>query len=495
MKNRIRAELSAAASQVGKAGVVFWNITRLLLISGLFLPGSAMEKAFISGALLMCCAVSLCRIAFGNKGFFGSLSYSLQTVLCVTAFFSAVLGKIAGLGDAFTEYDIFLHLLAGAAGVSIGYYVCTALSKPETGREYAFASFFSLAFSATVACVREIIEFLTDFQLGTNLMKMDVADDSHWFYRLFGKGMTELIPNQQRILDTDEDMLLAVLSAFVAAGVLYIYLRIKNKSLFKKERTKNKTGLINSIGRKITEEKQKINTDCNICDVLFWWVVRMEMLYAAFNMVTAEAILLSVNMLGTFSVSALHMLTPSGSVLNKLSYRVQTVITAIVFLGSYCGNYIFVYGIYSRYDLFLHFISGGMSVMAGYYLAKTFFTVSDKKQATLTCLFALCFSGMVIPCHEIVEFIGDFIWGTTNQGFNWGPSDNSFFFRIFGTGAGNTQLYYVFDTMYDMLLASSMAIGSSAALYLYLRVKLFRQAEKSKNEQTAQIKKEKLFLS
>ena len=101
----------------------------------------------------------------------------------------------------------------------------------------SFASFFSLAFSATVACVREIIEFLTDFQLGTNLMKMDVADDSHWFYRLFGKGMTELIPNQQRILDTDEDMLLAVLSAFVAAGVLYIYLRIKNKSLFINRKT------------------------------------------------------------------------------------------------------------------------------------------------------------------------------------------------------------------------------------------------------------------
>ena len=73
-----------------------------------------------------------------------------------------------------------------------------------------------------------------------------------------------------------------------------------------------------------------------------------------------------------------------------------------------------------------------------------------------------------MPAWEVSEFIGDFIWGTSNQGFYWGPTEESFFFKVFGHGVGNTQLYYLFDTVYDVLLAMVTTVITFVALYIWL---------------------------
>ena len=73
-----------------------------------------------------------------------------------------------------------------------------------------------------------------------------------------------------------------------------------------------------------------------------------------------------------------------------------------------------------------------------------------------------------MPFWEVFEFFGDFLFGSANQGFYWGPSEDSFFFKVFGHGAGNTMLYYLFDTVYDVLLAFVTTVLSVVWLYIIL---------------------------
>ena len=73
-----------------------------------------------------------------------------------------------------------------------------------------------------------------------------------------------------------------------------------------------------------------------------------------------------------------------------------------------------------------------------------------------------------MPFWEVFEFFGDFLFGSANQGFYWGPTDDSFFFKVFGHGTGNTQLYYLFDTVYDELLAFSTTVVATVWLYISL---------------------------
>lgn len=454
---------------------IFCWLVRIMLVAGVLFCESNARRLFIAAAVVFSFAVNILKLIFGRKGFFMSLSGRAETLLCAAAFFGTVIGKCFGVLDRFPEYDIFLHLLAGVICVALGYYIVSALNKPSSRGEIFFTVFACFTFSCMISGIREILEFLADFELGTNFVHAETLGDDHWFYRLFGRGMTDQIrwggvEAQQRLYDTDEDMLLSVLSSLVSVLVLYAYLRVKNKELYtscKKEGRKRRR-LIDAVYDKILAEKEKMVRDCNTGDFILWWSVRTLMIYAAFNMVKAEAILLSVNLLGTFAVTLIHLVAPSDSALGRLSYKVQSLVTLMVFFGSYCGNYIFIYGILPRYDLFLHFISGAISLSAGYYLSKVFFEITDRKKAVLSAVFSLSVAGMIMPVHEVVEFLGDFIWGTDNQGFSWAPTSESFFFRVFGNGVGNTELYYLFDTMYDMLLAWSMAIMAFAVLIVYL---------------------------
>ncbi|MBR3816917.1 MAG: hypothetical protein IKJ27_09350 [Clostridia bacterium] len=475
----IKNKFVTALQESSKAEIIFWYAVRAMLLVGSVLAQTQKRRLFIAAALLFTFGITIVRCLFAKNSFFGSLSYRIQTLLCIAAFFGTVVGKCFGVLDIYPEYDVFLHLMAGFICVAIGYHIALALNKPTDKSGNFFTVFASFTISCTVAGIREIAEFIMDFELGTNFLHAEIVSDDHWFYQLFGRGMTDSIRwggvlAQQRLYDTDEDMLLAIISSLAAVAILYVWLRIKNKEFYsakEKEKKANRLSLGTVFAQKLRNEKEKMLNDCNVCDFVLWWSVRALMIYAAFNMVKAEAILLSVNLLGTFAVSLIHLIAPSSSVLSRLSYRVQSIVTVIVFLGSYCGNYIFLYGILPRYDLFLHFTSGAMSMAAGYYLSKAFFEITNKKQAFLSAIFALSFSGMIMPVHEIIEFIGDFLWGTDNQGFSWAPTSESFFFKVFGEGVGNTELYYVFDTMYDMLLAWSTALMGFAVLLVWLMVK------------------------
>ena len=392
-----------------------------------------------------------------------------------------------GFFSSFPEFDIPLQFAGGIIGVLLGYYISAKLRKPTSKNDYNFCNCFSFCFSQTLMIIRKLLQFFIDFYTGSNLTKCEFVADEHWLFQILGFGMS---PWEQRpLMDMGEDFLMGTLGSLLSTGGIFIYIRLRHKEAFRAAERKLSAlaqkvkNLPERFKEKIKEEKEKLTQQTNIWDLLLWWCVRAAMIYAFITMENrAEATLLGVNLLATFAVSLLHMVFPSSSFLCRISYRVQSLITVIVFLGSYCGNYVFVYGILSRYDLFLHFISGAVAVMAGYYVALSFIRNKTKTDSLIIALFAFTASLMIIPTHEMVEFIGDFIWGTSNQGFYWGPSDSSFFFKLFGHGVGNTQLYYLFDTMYDALLASFTSVLSAVMLYVFLR--LHRQQKTQRNDKT-----------
>lgn len=362
------------------------------------------------------------------------------------------------------QLDIPLQLFGSVAVTLVSYFIISKAAKPKDKASKYFTALYAFSVSETVIIIRKILQFFIDFFAGTNLMQAHTLPDDHWFFRVFGFGMSPL--DQRPVFDMGEDFLLGTLGTLLTAIGLFVYAGIRNRSTDKKP----KLSFTERCSRKYSAEMQKLRQQTNICDIMLWWIVRALMLHAFITMENrAEATLLLVNFLGTVAITVIHIIAPSDSFLGRINYRIQTLLTIMVFIGSYCGNYVFLYNIISRYDLFLHFVSGAIAVTAGYYIARVFVSAGNKKENILIVLFAFSFSLMIIPVHEMIEFIGDFIWGTSNQGFYWGPADDSFFFKLFGHGAGNTQLYYLFDTMYDALLASSSTLVMALTLYGFVK--------------------------
>lgn len=384
----------------------------------------------------------------------------------------------AGIG----EWDILLQFLLGVIASIAGYFAMQKIKKATDKNELTLNVIIGLCFSGAAAILVEIAEFFIDFYKGTNLLHADFVTNEHWFYRLFGLAMS--LDGQRPLLDTDEDIIMTVLGGVAASAVMYIYLRVKNKYMFTAEKKeKLKLTFTERAKRKFLLEKKKISEDCCIADILFWWCTRAAMLYAFIVMENrAEATLLCANLIATFTITLVHFIFPSDSFLCKINYRTQSLITVIVFLGSYCGNFVCLYNIVSRFDLFLHLISGFLCTFGGYYIALTLLKPDSKRKIWLITLFAFTFSLFIMPAWEISEFIGDFIWGTTNQGFYWGPTDDSFLFKVFGRGAYNTALYPLYDTFYDVLLAMVTTVPSAAAIYIFLASRLYKQNKMQTSE-------------
>lgn len=388
----------------------------------------------------------------------------------------------AGIG----EWDILLQLLLGVVSAVLGYVIFQKIQKAKNSNELTLNVISGMCFAGTVAIFVELAEFFIDFYKGTNLLHADFVTDEHWLYLLVGKLMS--LDGQRYLLDTDEDMLMTLLGGIFTTAAMYIYQRIKNRQMFVKEkREKSRFSFGRWAENKFITEKSKLMKDCSIADIAFWWCTRASMLYAFIVMENrAEATLLCANLVATFAITLVHIVFPEGTFFSRISYRTQSLITVIVFLGSYCGNYVWIYNIVPRFDLFLHVISGVLCTYGGYYIALTLVKADSRKNAFLITAFAFLFSCFIMPAWEISEFVGDFIWGTTNQGFYWGPSDESFLFKLFGRGAYNTALYPLYDTFYDVLLAMCTTVPSTVAIYIGMASRL----GKGKNERSAAEKKE-----
>ena len=454
---RIKEETSAFE-------IALWWLTRGLII---ILAATDKSRFILYLSVLLCTfsADILCALFPKLR-----LSYRLQSFICMLALVSTVTGLGFGVLGKYPDYDLLIQLVGGVFSGALGYYIAMALRTPKNKNECLFVTFFTFCFAGTVTIFRKLTEFFSDFFFGTNLCHVEFVEDNHWLYETVGFFMS---PREQRpLLDTDEDFLFSIVGGVISAAVVYLKFRLKSKELFCRKKAELSSlfgGILSGLRSKLELEIKKVNEDTSIFDRLFWWCVRGAMIYAFFEWDNRpEATLMLANLIGTFAITLVHLVFPRESVLAKVSYKTQSLITVIVFLGSYGGNYCEIYYIVPRFDLFLHFVSGILCVLAGYYIALTLVKHKSRKDSVLISLFALAFSCFIMPAWEVSEFIGDFIWGTSNQGFYWGPTDDSFFFKLFGHGAENKMLYYLFDTVYDVLLAMVTTVITFVLLYVWL---------------------------
>lgn len=467
--SKIKNDFSLLRKQLPLPFIVYVYITRAVFLFSCFIAPTPQKAAFSLISFILTYLAPFCHLISKETSFLGSLSHRITVLICTSSLVSSFIGQTLGILDKAPDFDIVMSSVTGIMGTLFGYYVTLSLKDVKEKRDCGFVASSSLFICGTIVFFREMLEFFADFLFGTNYTHVEQIGDDHWFFRLFTTGLS--VPEQRPLYDTDEDMLITLVFSALTTAFIYILLRVKHKNDFisvRREKFSLKTLHIR-ICRKIYSETEKVKADTNIADILWWWIARSAMLYGVINMENvAEQILMAANLLATFAIPLIHFIFPKDSLFCKINYRIQSWICLIVFTGSYMGNFIFVYNNLPRFDLFLHFISGPITVAGGYYAAKTFLEPSNKRRILLLTLYAFCFAGFVMPFWEVFEFIGDFLFGSSNQGFYWGPTDDSFFFRVFGHGVGNTKLYYLFDTVYDELLAFLTTVISTVVLYISL---------------------------
>ena len=463
--------------------VILWWVIRTVLAVGIFTASTTPKKLMVLGALLSTFIVGAAKKIFAKNEFFSDLSYRLQTCICLVALFGSGIGFGFGVFQLFPEYDVPLSLFGGMVGTAIGYYISIAFRKPFTRKGFNYTAIMSFCISNAMVIFKEVTQFWIDFYTGRTLVGCVNVSDDHWLIKLVGPMLS--LPEHRILYDFSEDVTLTVFGTIIATAVLYINLISKNRQVFtinKNAGNQLKELFSNFPARckeKIALEIEKVREQTNICDILLWWCTRIVVLYAVITFESrAEATLLLVVSLGTVAITALHLITPRDSMFCKINYRVQSLLCIIVFLGSYCGNYVGVYAFAARFDTFLHFTSGFLGFFAGYYIAQTLVKADNRKQQLSLCLFALAFAMTIIPIHEMTEFIGDYIWGTTNQGFMWEPEPDKMIYVIFGRGKDDPLLVKIFDTMYDMILASASSIIS----FVIMQIKFSKESKKIGNK-------------
>lgn len=474
--NTVKSIFAEQKNQLSVPAMIFIYLSRVVFLVSCFISASPKEAVYPLVAFLLTYLISFCHIISKEGSFLHSLSHRITALICASSIVSCFVGQTLGVLAKAPDYDIVMSAVTGIMSTLFGYYVTLALKDIKKKRDCGFVSSSAFFTSGTIVIFRELGEFFCDFFFGTNFSHVEQIDDNHWFFRLF--GVFNSVPEQRPLYDTDEDMLISIIFSAITTAFIYLFLRRRNKQLYikKSRQAFSFKTLPERAYCKICNETDKIKADTNVYDILIWWITRASMIYAIFSMEDmAEQILMAANLLGTFAITLMHILFKTDSLFCKISYRVQSWVCLIVFTGSYMGHYTFVYNHLPRFDLFLHFISGFITVAAGYYAARTFMKPDSKHSILLICVYAFCLSGFIMPFWEVFEFIGDFLFGSSNQGFYWGPADDSFFFKVFGHGIGNTELYYLFDTIYDVLLALLTTVISTVWLYITLLLKLKKE--------------------
>ena len=212
---------------------------------------------------------------------------------------------------------------------------------------------------------------------------------------------------------------------------------------------------------------ERLKSEVNIIEYVFWWISRITMIYACFIMPgkVPPALYLAIvlNTLATFAVPVFSAIFPQKLLFGRLSFRTQTYIDLFVLFGCFFNNCVDTYSVIEFYDKWLHFFTGFGCVFLGIELLKALFP-KERFSRNASLFSASGFSFAIIVIWEIFEFLSDFfIAGSANQGYGIGANFNMLFFKIFGQGAGNTGQYPLFDTMFDIMAA---VVGIAVAIIL-----------------------------
>lgn len=230
------------------------------------------------------------------------------------------------------------------------------------------------------------------------------------------------------------------------------------------------------LKNRIIETFKSVFKDITIPEYVIIWIVRLMLLWVVlFHHDPAEKVMCFVNMLSLYAMPLIRFIAPRKSFLFHLDYRCQHIIGFFELLGTFFGNYLNAYAHIFKYDRWLHLLSGIGVTIAGYYIYKATVTAAEGEKRFYNpaagAITGMGFSFMVIVLWEITEFIGDFLYGTENQGYYYAPYSDDLWYKIFGTGyRGGEGQFPLWDTMMDMIDAAAATLLTTVILAVALTV-------------------------
>lgn len=237
----------------------------------------------------------------------------------------------------------------------------------------------------------------------------------------------------------------------------------------------------------LSGEITSLKKDITLPEYILWWVLRAVQIFVLVRLIIRDrtntnVLLLSLNLLATFTVPLVRLLLFPKKIVTRLSFRAQSWLNIMIFFGSFLAQGLEWNHNVTSWDKILHFLAGALIVFIGNELAGMFLNSTDKVSPMFRTFSAVGFSYFAAVIWEIFEFFVDFYWPeSSNQAYNISPERDKFFFAIFGQGAQNENQWAVFDTNVDMFCALLGSIPAGILLFIWLK-KRETKAEAPKNE-------------
>ena len=238
---------------------------------------------------------------------------------------------------------------------------------------------------------------------------------------------------------------------------------------------------MNKIKNFFISEISCLKKELSLWEYALWWLLRAVQIFVLVRLIindrtNSNVLLLSLNLLATFTVPLVRLLLFPKRIFTRLSFHSQTWLNIMIFLGSFLGQGLEWNHKVTSWDKFLHFMAGAVIVFIGNCVAGMFIREKDRVSPLFRTYASVGFSYIAIVVWEIFEFFADYYWPlSSNQAYNTNPERDKFFFAIFGMGAQNENQWAVFDTNVDMLCAVVGAIPAATALFLWLNKKEKKQ--------------------
>ena len=224
----------------------------------------------------------------------------------------------------------------------------------------------------------------------------------------------------------------------------------------------------------LLSEIRSLKKELTVFEYILWWALRAIQIYVLVHMIITDRenqniLLLSLNLLATFTVPLVRLLLFPKRIFTRLSFRAQTWLNIMIFFGSFLAQGLGWNHEVTSWDKFLHLLAGAVIVLIGNEISAMFIRDGDKASPLFRTYSAVGFSYIAIVMWELFEFFVDYYWPlSSNQAYNTDPERDRFFFAIFGQGAQNENQWAVFDTNVDMFCAVIGAIPAAIILFIWL---------------------------
>lgn len=227
----------------------------------------------------------------------------------------------------------------------------------------------------------------------------------------------------------------------------------------------------------IKDEAAALKSELSGPEYILWWLVRAAQIFVLVRLAIKDpannnVVLLSLNLLATFTVPLVRLLLFPKRIFKRLSFHSQTWLNVMVFFGSFLAQGLEWNHKITSWDKVLHLISGAIVVFIGDGITGMFLDNRDKISPLFRSYAGVGFSFIAVVLWEVFEFFADYyIVDSSNQAYNINPERDRFFFMIFGYGVQNENQWRVFDTNVDMMCAIVGCIPAAVALWWWYRKK------------------------